>query len=114
MMATITRQQLATKALNKVNPLGTGQSAEAEDIARIDPYIDTAIDHLSELSIYDVADPEEIEASAGDWIAFVVAFFASEEWSIPPDLGKLKTAENALIRLTASRPTRETLVVDYF
>jgi hypothetical protein len=113
----LTRDDLANRALSKLMADGgAGQSPEAEDTAKADSAIDGMVAYLEETNVYSVPDLDDINAAAFDSLALYLA------GEICTDFGKTladgETMRNVAVAkltlLTATRPSREPLAVDYF
>ena len=112
-MATKSRAQLVNEALAKLGVIAAGQSAEADDFDVVDGKIESLVDQLSMDDICEV-NPEEIEAALFEAVASLLANISGQPFGVPYNDAVKTTFERQLIRLTAERPTRETLVADYF
>lgn len=109
-----TRLQLANRALVKLAVVGTGQSPEAEDTAKIDDIIDAVAADLEAREIYSIPDLDEIEDGAFEWVADMLAYMAAPDFGAPIDETKRQRAEYMLIRQQSTKPTFQPLAVDYF
>lgn len=109
-----TRTQLANRALEKMTVVGTGQSPEAEDTAKVDDIIDAFAADLEAREIYSIADIDAIEDAPFEWIADCLAAMAAPDFGLPFDEAKRQRAEHLLIRQQSSSPTFQALAVDYF
>lgn len=109
-----TRVQLVNRALEKLLVVGAGQTADSEDVAKVDAIVDSVLEALSDDEIFTVPDVDDIQESAFEWIADVLAVASASDFGMQTDIARREYAEKRLLRLTASRPTREPLVVDYF
>lgn len=113
----LTRTDLANKALSKLmEDGGAGQSPAAEDTQKADDAIDGMVAFLDERQIYSVADPDDIPLAAFDTLALYLAGLIGTDFGKSEMEGKARCdlAEARLMLLTATRPSRETLAVDYF
>lgn len=109
-----TRLQLANRALVKMTVVGTGQSPEAEDTAKVDDIIDAMSAHLEAAQIFSISDIEAIDDSAFEWIADYLAYMAAPDFGLPVDEVKRQRAEYMLKLIGANGPTRQPMAVDYF
>ena len=109
-----TRTDLANRALEKLLLVGSGQSPEAEDTARVDGVIDGFAAFISGIEIYTIADLADIDEAAFDWLAVYLAYFCATDFGKPQDDGMRQAAEFNLKLLTATKPTKEPLAVEYF
>lgn len=111
----LTRLDLANRIVEKLLNVGTGQSPEAEDTAKVNNGLERFSDFISEVGIYTIADLDDIDTSAFDWLAeYAAAYFFPADFSLPNDDARGQRAEYMLKRLTAGKPSRETLQVNYF
>lgn len=109
-----TREQLANRALDKLRIVGLGQSPEAEDTEKMDGIIDSFDAWVSSVHIYTIADIDEIEEDAFEWLADLLAWFGAPDFSKTREDAMKMTAERELNRITASRPTYQVLETEYF
>jgi hypothetical protein len=108
------RTNLVNRALEKLLVVGAGQTADSEDVEKVDAIVTSVLEALSADQIYTVADEDDIEESAFEWIAEVLAVASASDFGQAPDFARREYAEKRLVRLTASRPSKEPLAVDYF
>lgn len=109
-----TRLDLANRALEKLFLVSLGQSPEAEDTAKVDAQIDSFREFIEGIEIYSIADLDDIDLAAFDWLAEYLAYYCATDFSKPRDEGKRMVAEAALKKLNSTDPTHEPLRVDYF
>lgn len=112
-----TRRDLVDRALGVLGVLAAGQSAEVEDVANVDSYVDTTVSDLEARDIYYVADVEEVDPSIFDDLAKVLANNAREEFGLADDPRLAATAaaaERSLSIKSAQGPTYKTLRTQYF
>lgn len=116
-MTTKTRNELIVQALINLGALASNQSAEAEDVARIDGFIDPLIERLAEEDIVNVDNVEEIPASWFLPLARILANECKQAFGLAGD-EKLETdaqlAERSIKRIVHARPTYETMKGTYF
>ena len=113
-MATKTRVELVTRAAEKLQVIGTGQSLEDEDEDKIDAIVPALFAELSARDVYSVDDDDEIELSAFEWLAELLADLAAPDFGLPRDPNKLLFAESRLKSITASRATYEPMKSVYY
>lgn len=109
-----TRADLVNRALEKLLVVGAGQSADSEDQERVDAIVESVLEQLTDDNIFSVADEDDIQESAFEWIAEILATVAASDFGQPSDFAKREYAEKRLQRLNASQPTKQPLAVDYF
>jgi hypothetical protein len=109
-----TRIHLANRALEKLMIVGVGQSPDAEDTQKADGVFDQMSETLSALRIYEIADEDDIELSAFDWLADYLAYMIAPDFGKPQDNGLMQRSEYMLRRITASRPSFQVLKAEYF
>lgn len=93
---------------------GSGQDADPEDFNSVNELVEPLFDELSELGIYTVGDPDEIENAAFRSLAWFLADASSDRFSkeIPP--ARLAKAENTLRQLNAETFSYQTAKNLYF
>lgn len=109
-----TRVMLVNRALEKLLVVGAAQVADSEDQEKVDAIVDSVFEMLSGDGIFTVSDEDDIQESAFEWIAEVLAMAAASDFGQPPDFARREYAEKRLTKLTATRPSKEPLKVDYF
>lgn len=109
-----TRVNLVNRALEKLLVVGAGQTADSEDVEKVDAIVDSVLEALSDDQIFTVADVDDIQESAFEWIAEILAIASASDFGQATDYAKREYAEKRLLRLGAGRPSKQPLVVDYF
>jgi hypothetical protein len=109
-----TRINLVNRAIAKLQRSGDGLIADSADFDVMDGYVDAVVAQLEEDEFYSVPDIDDIDLAAFEWIADVLAQAAALEFRVVPNPAIREYAEKRLARLTASRPSEQPLVVDYF
>jgi hypothetical protein len=111
-----TRLQLANRALDKLQLVGSGQSPAPEDTQKANDVIDDFADFISstEPPIYTIADLSAIENNAFEWLAVYLAYFIATDFGLPQNDAMRQMAEFNLRRIQASRPTYEVMRNEYF
>ncbi len=121
-MTTKTRQELIIEALDQLGIIVPGQAPSSTVMNKMDGILDPALEKLSGLDIYYVADAGEIgptggeiESSAFLSIAAYLANTAAPKFNLPADV-KLKAlaleAEQDLRTLARPASTRKFLRID--
>lgn len=112
--------ELVTRALNKIGAVGSGQTASAEDVAIAQGALDPLLAELATLGVAYVvtssdAAAEEIPDELFQGLATLLAMDIAAEFGMPAPVDEARqNAMNVLRRITAARPTYETLRADYF
>ena len=108
------RQQLITRALQKLKVLAAGQQPSAEDAKVVDDEIVPVLSDLSKRNIYPFGDPDNIEDDAFVHLADILAN------SVAADFGQQQSeeirlmAESRLRVLGAETLSGQPLQIDYF
>lgn len=115
-----TQTDLCNRALNKAGAGSAGQTASAEDIAIAQDALGPMLLELEALGVCSVVttsnvSAEEIPDELFQGLATLLALDISPEFGGPvaPDAAR-QNAMAVLRRITAARPTYETLATDYF
>lgn len=110
---TKSRVDLIRRAATELGKLVSGQDIEAEDNDTIDGLVDPLLRQLSFDGIITI-DPDAIESEYFLPLARLLANESAPSFGTPksPDIQAME--ERTLRRLTASKPTYETLKVSYF
>jgi hypothetical protein len=109
-----TREELITRALQKLKVLAAGQTPSAEDAQVVDNEIIPVLSDLAERDIYLLGDPDQIEDSAFVHLADILAN------SVAGDFGKDQSedlrlmAEARLRRLNAATISYQPQQTEYF
>ena len=111
---TKTRTDLIRRAATELGKLVSGQTLEAEDSDTIDGLVDPLIRQLSMNAVVEIGDVEAIEPEYFLPLARLLANESAPSFGIPKSADIQAAEERMLRRLTATRPTFETLKVDYF
>ena len=109
-----TREDLIYRAATEVGALASGQSLSAEDFATIDNLVDPLVQQLSFDGIVHVQDTDAIQPEHFLPVARLLANEAAISFGQAYSRDVKITNETQLLRLTAMRPTYETLENDYF
>lgn len=109
-----TRANLADRALRKLLVVGSGQPVDSEDRETADNAIDSVLADLSVRNIYSVADEDDIDEAAFEWLALILSDTIAPDFGMPMDPNKRAYAENMLRRLNASGPSYEVMKAEYF
>jgi hypothetical protein len=109
-----TRAQLAARALEKLLVVGSGQSADSEDIEKVDDAIDAVLADLEARNIASVSDLSQIDLAPFEWLAMILADSVATDFGQEQNPQKRAYAESMLRRIGAPSPTYETMVGEYF
>lgn len=111
---THTREQLATRALNKLGVVGAGQTAAAEDLAVVDDSLDSIMSDLATRGVWVWGDPDAIDDDAFEHLAVILANANATEFGEPEDEQKRLMAEARLRQLQVTFLSGQPLAVDYY
>ncbi len=115
-----TQTELFTRALVKIGAVGSGQVASAEDVAIASGALEPLLEELRALQVANVVistdtSAEEIPDELYQGISTLLAMDIAAEFGLPaPSDDARQNAMNVIRRITATRPSYETLQVDYF
>lgn len=109
-----TRAQLIERALKSIGALEPGEAPSAEDYNTVDGLIDPLIAQLATDQIATITDVEEIELDLFMPLARLLANAAGPDFGSPVNQEAKAIDEQALRRLTATKPTFETMKAEYF
>ena len=110
------RRDLCDRALEVLTVLAAGQTAEVEDLARVDGYIETTVDDLRARDVIYIPDYDEFDTQIFDDLAKVLANNSREAFGMANDPRLAATgaaAENSLLIKSAQGPTYATLKTTY-
>jgi hypothetical protein len=116
-MTTYTQAQLIEAVLDELKVVGAGQTASAEDSAKVQTRIGPVLADLAAREIFYVGDVEAIEEAPFLYLAICVALRCANVFSVSAqelrDLSSLAIdAEDKLQRISAGPAARGTLKVD--
>ena len=109
-----TREELVTRALQKLKVLAAGQSPSAEDAAAVDGDVLPIFADLSRRGVYSVGDPDEIEDEAFIHLADILANSVAADFGAAQDEGVRMAAERRLRVLGAQTLSGQVLRTNYF
>lgn len=109
-----TRANLVDRALEKLLVVGAGQTPDSEDQEKVDGVVDAVLGQLEDDEIFTVSDQSDIQLSAFEWIAEILAMAVASDFGQPTDMARREYAEKRLMRISSTNPTKEPLAVDYF
>jgi len=109
-----TLTELKTEAFGIRTGLDRTQDPAVEDLDTIGEYVDPLLGQLAQDEIVLIADSNEIPNEYFLPIARLLANSAGPRFGTAMDPAAKQMDENALRRLTAPRPTYETLKAEYF
>jgi hypothetical protein len=113
-MTTKTLTDLKTEALGILVGLDPASSPEVEDLETIGQYVDPLLAQLAADEIVYVADSDEIPVEYFLPLARLLANVAGPRFGSPMNAAAKIEDERALRRLTAGKPTYETLRATYY
>lgn len=108
------REQLVTRALQKLKVLAAGQSPSAEDYQVVDDDLVPVLSDLSTRNIYPFGDPDQIEDNAFVHLADILANSVAADFGRDQNDTVRLAAEARLRELTAQTLSGQALQVDYF
>lgn len=111
---TKTRQQLVTRALQKLSVLAAGQTASAEDAQLVLDEIPPVMDDLAQRDIFSWGDPDQIEDAAFVHLADILANSVAADFGKPQDETLRLTAEKRLRALRLSMLSGQQQTAEYF
>lgn len=109
-----TRAELVSGALKSLFVVGAGQEPDAEDYDEADSKVNSLLSQLRADNICDIPEPNEIPAELFDALTELLANNCGPIFGIPWSADKKIGFEQLIRRTVASRPSYETLKVDYF
>jgi hypothetical protein len=109
-----TRTDLIERAASELGVLPSGQPLSDEDAATIRALVDPLLRQLALDDVVDVADADAIPVEYFLPLSRLLANEASPPFGIAFSLDAKLENERQLRRLSATRPTRETLKATYF
>lgn len=113
-MGSLNSDEFADRVLSDIGELGAGQTATAEDVQEIKTRLPSFLSKLAADDVVLVADPEEIPE---EWAGDLARLFINENgspWGVAWSKDVKDAVEAVLKKQVSSRPTYETLSVDYF
>lgn len=109
-----TRANLTARALGKLFMVGAGQDVDPGDQEKIDNIVPSFFAFIEQADIYSVADENDIDEGAFEWLADYLAWFAAPDFSKSREEVMRQMAEYNLRRIQAQKPTYETMRAEYF
>lgn len=109
-----TRAQLIQRALKNIGIIEPGEAPSSEDYATVDDLIDPLIAQLAADQIAYISDSDAIELEYYMPLARLLGNAAGPDFGSAINEQAKAIDEQILRRLTASKPTYETLKVSYF
>lgn len=109
-----TRAQLRERAGKNLAIIEPGEALSAEDAETFDGLIDPLVAQLAADEIVFIANTEEIELEYFLPLARLLANVAGPDFGSPINEPAKLADETELRRITATKPTGETLKVNYF
>jgi hypothetical protein len=108
------REQLVTRALQKLKVLAAGQPPSAEDYQVVDDDLVPVLSDLSTRNIYPFGNPDQIEDNAFVHLADILANSVAADFGRDQNDTVRLAAEARLRELTAQTLSGQALQVDYF
>ena len=108
-----TRDQLITRALKSLAIIEAGEAPAAEDYATVDDMVDPLIAQLEADEIIYIQDSDAIELQYYEPLARLLANACGPDFGSPVNEDARQRDQQILRRINATRPTYETLKVDY-
>lgn len=109
-----TSAQLIAKALSNIGALEPGEAPSAEDFETMDGLIDPLIEQLQTEGVAPFIDRDEIPPALFLPLSRLLANAAGPEFGSPMNEQAKLIDEATLRRLTAGKPTYQTLRVEFF
>ncbi len=109
-----TREQLVTRALQKLKVLAAGQTPSAEDAKVVDDDLVPVLSDLSTRNIYPFGDPDQIEDNAFVHLADILANSVAADFGLDQNETVRIAAEMRLRELTAQTLSGQPLQACYF
>lgn len=111
---TKTREQLVSRALQKLKVVGTGQTASAEDTQLVDDEIEPVMADLAARGIWTWGDPDEIDDAAFVHLADIIANSVAGDFGMQQDETVRLSAERRLRQLETSILSGQPQTTEYF
>lgn len=109
-----TREQLVTRALQKLKVLAAGQTPSAEDAKVVNDEIVPVLSDLSKRRVYNFGDPDQIEDDAFVHLADILANSVAGDFGQQQDEGVRLMAEARLRDLAAVQDAGDPIEALYF
>jgi hypothetical protein len=116
-MTTKTRRDLVDQALSNLGVLASGQTPNAEDVARMDGYVDPVIEELAERRIVEVDDLSAIPSAWFLPLSYVLSGAAASDYGAANDPRIILLAdrgEKRLHEMMQTVPTYNRAQPEYF
>ena len=116
-MTTKTRRDLVDQALSNLGVLASGQTPNAEDVARMDAYVDPVIEGLAERRIVEVDDLSAIPAAWFLPLSYVLSGAAAQDYGAANDpriILQADRGEKLLHEMVMTVPTFNRAQPEYF
>ena len=104
----------ANGALSKLGMVGLGQSPDAEDTAKALLKFEAFKNSLQAEDIYTIADDDDIDIAAFEWLVLYGAYFLATDFMKPQDDTMRQAAEYHLKLQTSKKPTYQVAAADHF
>lgn len=111
---TYSLQQLIALALDEFGIPGAGQTASAEDVAKVNERVNSVMDDLARRDVWHWGDPDQIEDAAALHLAVILANATAGAFDRPSDDQKRNMAESRLRLLDRPILTGQPVRSEYF
>jgi hypothetical protein len=110
----LTRLTLARRALEKLMVVGTGQTADDEDVEHVDGRFDAMTADLEAREVLAVPDQDDIDPAVYEWLADIMADTVAPDFGVSSDGSRRTRAEQMLKKIGAAQATSEPQYTEYF
>jgi hypothetical protein len=111
---TKTRDQLVTRALQKLGVFGAGQSPEDEDTEHVDGVVDALVADLAGREVVLITDEDAIPIEYFEWVADILADHVAQDYGKARNPDVVMFAERMLHKITNAQQTYEVLRAEYY
>lgn len=116
-MTTKTRRELVDQSLANLGVLASGQTPSAEDVARMDGYVNPVLEQLAERDIVEVDDDDQIPSAWFLPLSYILSYAAAADFGQANDprivlLGD--RGEKLLHEMLQTKATFNRAVPEYF
>lgn len=109
-----TREELISRALNKLGVIGAGQAPAAEDMALLNDAIVPLLSDLAARSVYGLGDPDNIEDAPFEHLATLLANATARDFGKNEDETVRALAEQRLRAIRDPMLSYQPQTVDYY
>lgn len=111
---TKTREQLVSRALQKIRVVGSGQTASAEDTQLVDGIVEPLMQDLAARNIFHWGDEDELPDEAFEHLADLLGNAAAPDFGKASDDAARRSAEGRLRLLEPVTLSGQVLNTEYF